>query len=359
MQGLLGCCISAITPRGPPLPSGQTYHYSHHHRSDLGNQHTLKARSRPTYLPMSESDTCMDQQQQQQHLATADMIASTTLSQYASLPVAPQPGKHTVLASFALHDSRTSRVQLLSLGAGVKCLPAHRLPRRGDALHDSHAEVIARRGAIRWLLEEVQRNARARGQRARAQDDEEEGEGKGSRSRSGSESAGAEADADAWVCARADGLYALRDDVQLWMYASTVPCACVRSFHPHPHSHRTHHSTSTCHRTSHLISSHIVCLSQVETRPWDCSPPPKTPKYPRAWTPSRALTCPQTHLLGAEKATHGSARCGPNRGARMRHACSAWPAATRSRGGACSAYRVRSRAGCSHRCTSMRSCLAG
>ncbi|KAF8488931.1 hypothetical protein F5888DRAFT_1750230 [Russula emetica] len=46
--------------------------------------------------------------------------------------------------------------QLLAGGAGVKCLPTSCLPVRGDALHDSHAEVIARRGAIRsWLLEEV------------------------------------------------------------------------------------------------------------------------------------------------------------------------------------------------------------
>jgi len=124
-------------------------------------------------------------------------VVSATLSQYSLLPFAPQPGQYTVLASFALHDAPSGRTRLLSLGAGVKSLPANRLPVRGDALHDSHAEVIARRGAIRWLLEEVQRDAQARG-------------------------------SSAWVCARADGLYELRDTVRLWMYASTVPCA----FHP-------------------------------------------------------------------------------------------------------------------------------
>ena len=139
---------------------------------------------------------------------TSDTIVSATLFQYSSLPFAPQPGKHTVLASFALHDTHSGRVQLLSLGAGVKCLPASRLPVRGDALHDSHAEVIARRGAIRWLLEEVQRDARAR---------LEEGQNE--------HSATASASLSAWVCARDDGLYALRDNVHLWMYASTVPCA--------------------------------------------------------------------------------------------------------------------------------------
>jgi tRNA-specific adenosine deaminase 1 len=142
--------------------------------------------------------------------AISDMIVSATLSQYSSLPFAPQPGKHTVLASFALHDTRSGRVQLLSLGAGVKCLPAGRLPVRGDALHDSHAEVIARRGAIRWLLEEVQRDAQAQGQKNEHS---------------------TPASASAWVCARDDGLYVLRDNVRLWMYASTVPCACL---HPIP-----------------------------------------------------------------------------------------------------------------------------
>jgi tRNA-specific adenosine deaminase 1 len=137
--------------------------------------------------------------------AISDMIVSASLFQYSSLPFAPQPGKHTVLASFALHDTRSGRVQLLSLGAGVKCLPASRLPVRGDALHDSHAEVIARRGAIRWLLEEVQRDAQAQGQ-------------------------------SAWVCARGDGLYELRDNVHLWMYASTVPCAYDPHFHSRPSS---------------------------------------------------------------------------------------------------------------------------
>jgi tRNA-specific adenosine deaminase 1 len=201
-----------------------------------------KARSRPD-LPISDPDTGMDRTMHQQEpsiASVADVIVSTTLSQYASLPVAPQPGKHTVLASFALHHPRSGRVRLLSLGAGVKCLPAHRLPLRGDALHDSHAEVIARRGAIRWLLEEVQRvHTRAQGQgRARAQNEES------------SKSESIEAEADAWVYARADGLYALRDDVHLWMYASTVPCAFISSS---SHSELcTHHST--CHRISHRFT---------------------------------------------------------------------------------------------------------
>ena len=140
--------------------------------------------------------------------AISDTIVSATLTQYSSLPFAQQPGKHTVLASFALHDTRSGRIQLLSLGTGVKCLPASRLPIRGDALHDSHAEVIARRGAIRWFLEEVQRDAQSQCQNLNERPTH----------------VSVSASKSAWVCARDDGLYVLRDNVHLWMYASTVPC---------------------------------------------------------------------------------------------------------------------------------------
>jgi tRNA-specific adenosine deaminase 1 len=139
--------------------------------------------------------------------ASVDDVVSLTLTQYSLLPFVPQPGKYTVLASFALHNPATQQsgrgtttTHLLSLGTGVKCLPASRLPPLGDALHDSHAEVIARRGAIRWFLEEVQRDVQAPG-------------------------------SSEWICARKqDGLYTLRNDVQLWMYASTVPCASPPTF---------------------------------------------------------------------------------------------------------------------------------
>jgi tRNA-specific adenosine deaminase 1 len=147
-------------------------------------------------------------------------LVSLSLSQYSRLPCAPQPGKYTVLASFALHDPRTRRTELLSLGTGAKCLPEARLPKHGEALHDSHAEVIARRGAIRWLLEEVQRDSRAR---ARAP---------GTEPVAGENSFVSESESEStWVYARSGGSYALRDNVQLWMYASTVPCTCIFAAH--------------------------------------------------------------------------------------------------------------------------------
>jgi tRNA-specific adenosine deaminase 1 len=145
-------------------------------------------------------------------------VVTAAFAQYASLLWAPQPGKHTVLAGFALHDAQSGHTHLISLGAGAKCLPANRLPTHGDALHDSHAEVIARRGAVRWLLEEAQRTATAHA--------------RGSTTTTTSSLC-------QWLSARSSGgrlVFALRDGVHLWMYASTVPCNVHHSPLPPPDS---------------------------------------------------------------------------------------------------------------------------
>ncbi|KAI0069181.1 adenosine deaminase/editase [Artomyces pyxidatus] len=120
-----------------------------------------------------------------------DDIASAALLVAASLPYKPQPDKFTILASFVLESRTSGLVKVISLGTGSKCLPSGRLPPRGDALHDSHAEVLARRGAVRWLLEEILRDTRQPSD---------------------------------WVDRRTDGMYDLKDDIILYLYVSTVPC---------------------------------------------------------------------------------------------------------------------------------------
>jgi Adenosine-deaminase (editase) domain len=69
-------------------------------------------------------------------------------------------------SSFALHNTHSGCVQLLSLGTGMKCLPKSCLSVHSDVLHDSHVEVIVWRSAIWWLLEKVQCDAQAQGQSA-------------------------------------------------------------------------------------------------------------------------------------------------------------------------------------------------
>ncbi|CUA76839.1 tRNA-specific adenosine deaminase 1 [Rhizoctonia solani] len=55
----------------------------------------------------------------------------------------------TVLAGVVLYDRASERLECVSLGTGAKCLPSAKLPKSGEALHDSHAEVLARRAAVR------------------------------------------------------------------------------------------------------------------------------------------------------------------------------------------------------------------
>ncbi|KAI0047732.1 adenosine deaminase/editase [Auriscalpium vulgare] len=124
-----------------------------------------------------------------------DDAVAATLSLLASISYAPQPGKFSILASISIvrlaPESTTPSIKVISLGTGSKCLPVDRLPLNGDALHDSHAEVLARRGAVRWLLEEVLRDA----------DEPSE-----------------------WIIKGLDGLFRLRPQVELCLYVSTVPC---------------------------------------------------------------------------------------------------------------------------------------
>uniref|UniRef100_A0A665TJR0 tRNA-specific adenosine deaminase 1 n=1 Tax=Echeneis naucrates TaxID=173247 RepID=A0A665TJR0_ECHNA len=47
--------------------------------------------------------------------------------------------------------------EVVSLGTGTKCIGQTHMSPKGDALNDSHAEVIARRGCIRYLIQELHR----------------------------------------------------------------------------------------------------------------------------------------------------------------------------------------------------------
>lgn len=111
---------------------------------------------------------------------------------YSQLKIFPQPSQFTILAAIYLVSNTSSEHKIISLSTGTKCLPESRLTTQGEAIHDSHAEVLARRGAIRWLLEEILRE----------------------RGNSGSQ----------WVERHKDGSYRLQKTVELRMYISTVPC---------------------------------------------------------------------------------------------------------------------------------------
>lgn len=113
---------------------------------------------------------------------------------YKSLNYAPPHSQFTVLASFYLTDSSTHSRKIISLATGTKCIPASKLSDRGELVHDSHAEVLARRAAVRWLLEEIERLSRG--------------------THSG------------WIDPPSSDRhrFCLRQGVQLHLYVSTLPC---------------------------------------------------------------------------------------------------------------------------------------
>ena len=130
----------------------------------------------------------------------ADSVASASINHYNDLPKHGKPQlrsngvpEWTILATICLViDGVDPFVKVISLGTGVKCLPANRLPPCGDTLHDSHAEVLARRGFVRWLIQQAK---------------------------------DASGDDDGLVQLDARH-FRLRSDVQVWLYVSTLPVGC-------------------------------------------------------------------------------------------------------------------------------------
>ncbi|KAI5832728.1 hypothetical protein K523DRAFT_297677 [Schizophyllum commune Tattone D] len=130
-----------------------------------------------------------------------DLIARLVFDTYSSTGYKPSnPSQFTILAAFFLYRSSTSlssyaaKFKILSLGTGTKCLPTSQLPLHGEALHDSHAEIIARRGAIRWVLEEIQRMSQS------------------------------DTTSSDWLTNNSKATYKLRAGVHVGMYISTLPC---------------------------------------------------------------------------------------------------------------------------------------
>ncbi|QRV76644.1 hypothetical protein RhiJN_04659 [Ceratobasidium sp. AG-Ba] len=131
----------------------------------------------------------------------SDRVAQACIDEYRRHPefhpTARSNGvpQFTVLAAVALVHAQDENVHCIALGTGSKCLPHNRLPKTGNALHDSHAEVIARRAAIRWFYQEILA-ARTPG-----------------------------ADSP-WIEKQdnASRRWKMREGVRVWMYVSTLPC---------------------------------------------------------------------------------------------------------------------------------------
>lgn len=67
----------------------------------------------------------------------------------------PKPNEWTVL-SCILQSHLAKNLQIVSLGTGSKCIGQTKLDDTGIILNDSHAEVLARRGFIRYIYEQIE-----------------------------------------------------------------------------------------------------------------------------------------------------------------------------------------------------------
>ncbi|KAM8892564.1 tRNA-specific adenosine deaminase 1 [Spinachia spinachia] len=98
-------------------------------------------------------------------MALADEVAALCLERWKRLPRRgkPEAGREWTLLAAVLQVTRTANTvkkEVVSLGTGTKCIGRTAMSPRGDVLNDSHAEVIARRGCIRYLLQELNRAVR-------------------------------------------------------------------------------------------------------------------------------------------------------------------------------------------------------
>ncbi|KAI9497150.1 hypothetical protein BDB00DRAFT_17660 [Zychaea mexicana] len=109
----------------------------------------------------------------------SDQLARKSIECFKRLPKSGKPTRHenekaewTVLACILEVYARSAEeysIQVVSLGTGLKCLPYSKLCKQGQMVHDSHAEVIAKRGFQRYVLDQIIRVGRT------SQEQQEEG----------------------------------------------------------------------------------------------------------------------------------------------------------------------------------------
>lgn len=88
----------------------------------------------------------------------ANRVNNLCVDFFNNLPKTGKPilnQEWTVLTCFV--QKTNDNLEVVSLGTGTKCLGQHQLSTRGDILNDSHAEVMARRGFVRYLYHEIRK----------------------------------------------------------------------------------------------------------------------------------------------------------------------------------------------------------
>ena len=81
-----------------------------------------------------------------------DLIAKKSIQKYASLPKSgkPVPLLHqwTLLSTLIMENKISGELDVITLGTGSKCMGRIKYSAYGDAVIDSHAEILCRRGFV-------------------------------------------------------------------------------------------------------------------------------------------------------------------------------------------------------------------
>ena len=200
------------------------------------------------------SDGAMESEERAEVAYTrADLIAKQVLDRFKQLPRKGKPAANewTVLAGFvAEYGCRAGhgRLAAVALGTGSKCMGHSRVRREGDALGDSHAEVIARRALLRYglrtrriqpffeshthrlLIDEIEQWKREKQADNESQEEIEEQRGREGRSRLIAGAASADRLLERTGAEAGDGgaEFRLRRNVRLHLYISQTPCTASK-----------------------------------------------------------------------------------------------------------------------------------
>ena len=118
----------------------------------LISQNTLSISHMPT--PSNEPQQGLNENGKLMDSSTSKQIYDAVAQQWKRLPI--QNRRCKVLAAFVITSDRDVRdVRVLSIGTGSKILFSESTTWNGKVVHDSHAEIIARRALICLLYEHI------------------------------------------------------------------------------------------------------------------------------------------------------------------------------------------------------------
>lgn len=88
----------------------------------------------------------------------ANKISELCLNFYEKLPNAKRVLKSTewtILSAIVMQNENDNKFEVVSMGTGTKCIGSSMLTAKGNILNDFHAEVIARRAFVRFLIHQI------------------------------------------------------------------------------------------------------------------------------------------------------------------------------------------------------------